>query len=138
MNQRGQHIRPGLSPTQDSVTGDVRKGLSSSQVAPYPSYHDVLILCSLPMSFKDLLQRAPSRADSGLHQDMAGRRGKETPACSSTAWEVSSSQAECPRLPQQTSSFLWGRCSHQQAGVCCGEAEGKAPRPPCRKLFHLM
>lgn len=55
MHHTHQRARPGLFPTQYSVTGHIRKGLRSSQVASYPSYHNVLILCSLPMSFKGLL-----------------------------------------------------------------------------------
>lgn len=41
--------------TQYLVTGCVCKGLSSSQVALYPSYHNVLILHSLSMLFMYLL-----------------------------------------------------------------------------------
>ena len=55
-NRSHRHARLGLFPTQDLVTGRVCKGLGSSQAGAYPSYHDMLILCSLPTLFKGLCE----------------------------------------------------------------------------------
>lgn len=121
---------------QYSVTGCVCKGLSSSQVPILSQW----LLCTHPVTMcwfyvlcPYCLRISSCWADSELQQGMAGRWGKETPASVAQHGNCH----PCPLLPKQTSSFLWGRCSDQEAVVYSWEAEGKETWPPCQKLFLL-
>lgn len=100
-----------------------------TMVAPY---HPIT-MCWFYVLCPCCLRISSHRADSELQQGMAGRWGKETPALVAEHGKCHL----CPLLLKQTSSFLWGRCSDQEAVVYSREAEGKEPWPPCQKLFLL-